>query len=183
MKQIYDEIKIKELYESLLKRLQAKEQLTPLETKLGAVTGYAVDAVEYSRDIGHPLDLFELPDEETISNVLIALYMYYSKSGNSSTKSRELIAKEIGSYLLFAFCNVCNTKGDDLEASPSLRGNSLYLEIKEANGTSSFVDIFSPIERFSKNNLKYDKAAEIIMIKDPNAIITPILEQVISILP
>lgn len=176
MKQVYDEKTISDLYESLIKRMRSGERLSPLDQNLGVVTGHALDALELAKDIEHPLDLYEL-SEEKVSAVIIAMYMYFSKAGNSSTKCRETVTKKIGAYLFFAVCNVCN-KNEGVEAAPAAKGSSLYLEVKEATGEGLFVDVFSPVERFIKNNLKYDKEAETMVIRDPAAIINTIMEQI-----
>lgn len=178
MKQVYDEKTISDLYENLIKRMRSGERLSPLDQNLGVVTGHALDALELAKDIDHPLDLFEL-SVERINAVVIAMYMYFSKQGNSSTKCRETVIKKIGAYLFFTTCNVYNQK-DHTEANPVAKGSSLYLEIKQENGDCSLIDIFSSVERFIKNNLKYDKDAGTMIISDPEAIINGINNQMIS---
>ena len=176
MKQLYDEKKINEIYESLIRRIRSGELMDSLDQNMGIVTGHALDALEMSKDIEHPLDLFEL-SEERINAVIIAMYMYFSKAGNSSTQCRETVTKKIGAYLFFAVCNVCNQK-DELEATPTAKGSSLYLEIKQEGDNSSLVDVFFPTERFIKNNLKYDKDADTMIIKDPDGLLRDIKTQI-----
>lgn len=175
MKQLYDEKRISELYEDLVRRIRSGERMDILDQNMGIVTGHALDALELSKDIGHPLNLFEL-SEERINAVIIAMYMYFSKAVNSSTKCRETVTKKIGAYLFFAVCNTCNQK-DELEASPMAKGSSLYLEIRQESSDNSLLDVFSPTERFIKNNLKYDKDADTMIIKDPEGILRDIKAQ------
>ena len=142
---------------------------------MGIVTGHAADALELAKDIGHPLDLFEL-SEERINAVVIAMYMYFSKAGNSSTKCRETVTKKIGGYLFFAVCNICNKK-ELWEAAPTAKGSSLYLEIK-GNDNTILLDVFSPVESFIKRNLKYDKEADTMIIAEPDAVLRDIRSQI-----
>ena len=175
MKQIYDEKTIDNLYENFVKRMRAGGRLTPLDQNLGIMTGHALDALELAKDIDQPLDLFEL-SEEKISSVMIAMYMYFSKAGDSSSKCRETVTKKMGAYLFFTVCNVCN-KHDELEAVPITKGSSLYLEIKGSAGDNSLIDVLSSTERFIKNNMKYDIEADTMVIRNAERLLNDIRSQ------
>ena len=179
MKQLYDEERINEVYEDLVRRIRSGERLDSLDRNMGMVTGHAVDALELSKDTGHPLNLFEL-SEDSINTVIIAMFSFFSKAGDSSTKCRETITKKIGAYLFFTVCNVCNQK-DDMEAAPTAKGSGLYLEIKKENGDSALIDVFLSVERFIKNSLKYNKDADAMMITDPDGILRDIRGEIDSL--
>ena len=86
----------------------------------------------------------------------------------------------MGAYLFFAICNVCN-KIEGTEAIPVVKGRSLYLEINDSSDATTFVDVFTPVDRFINNNLKYDKDAETMVIIVPEAIINSIKNQIPSL--
>lgn len=169
MVQKYDEETLNEIYEDLVRKMRVGEQVDSLNRKLGAVIGHALDAIELSKDIDHPLDLFEL-SKERINEVIIAMYLYFNSAGDSSTKCRETVAKKIGAYLYFTFCNVYN-KNDKLQIAPVERGSSLYLEAKDARNNNVLIDVFTPVTRFTKNNLKYDRDLDTMIIKQPDSLL------------
>ena len=170
----FDEKDINELYENLTKRIRSGERLELIDQNLGIVSGHALDALEMARDIGHPLDLFELSDEK-VNTITIAMYLFFSKKGYSSTKCRETVAKKLGGYLFFTVCNVCNNTAN---AAPAARGSGLYIEVQKDDGESSLIDVFMPVENHIKRNLKYDADAETVIIADPEGILRDIRGQI-----
>ena len=173
--QTYDEEALNEIYEELVQKMRVGGQVDSLNQKLGATIGHALDALELSKDINHPLDLFEL-SKERINAVIIAMYLYFNNIGDSSTKCRETVAKKIGAYLYFTFCNVYN-KNDKLQITPVERGSGLYLEAKVEGNNEVLIDVFTPVTRFIKNNLKYDRDSDTMIIKQPYSLLESLENQ------
>ena len=61
---------------------------------------------------------------------------------------------------------------------PIAKGSSLYLEIKDENGSTSQIDVLYTFEKFITKKLKYEKDTDTMIIIDPQTIIDSIKEQI-----
>lgn len=176
MKTIYDEDTISKQYEILLQQMREGQKLEPVDMQFGVSAGHALDALGLARDVDHPLDLNDM-SEENINAAVIAVYLYFSRKGESSTACRQKLSKKIGSYLLFTVCNEVN-KRDDLTAELVSKGDMLYCRVKDSEQNVHFIDVLGITESFMRNNLKYDKNAGVIVITDPTALTGKLKSQI-----
>ena len=174
-KQFTEEM-IREIYEKLAGKVKANGVLTVLERKLGPAAGHALDALEMSKDLGCPLDLAEL-SQDAVNIAVLTMFNYYEKEGHPAAACRAEVAKKIGGYLLFAVCNECNRR-DGVDAAPVTKGSDLMVEVLAADGdVLSRIEVFSPAERFISEELRYDKEAGQMILRDPERLFRVLADQ------
>ena len=204
MERQFTEDSIREIYDILTEKVTKGGGLSVLERKMGPAAGHALDALEMTRDLDCPLALDAL-SEEAVNAAVLAVYGYYEKNEAPAAVCRDLTAKKIGSYLLFAVCNACNRDGRN--AAPVTKGSDLLIEVlaekEEPEGSGSGaaeapaskpegsgpaeaaaepeviaqIEVLGPTERFVREELRYDGAAGAMALRDAGRLFRVIRSQ------
>ena len=173
MKRSFDQQALVSEYDKLMWKVKSGKRLAPFERSFGATLGHAVDALEFSNDMGAPLDLNRI-DEESILKVITAMSIAFRKTTASQKKCLETVEKKIGSYMLFAINNILNKEDGSSSAKPVLSNGHICIEANN-NGTDPVViDVLTAAATFINENVSVDNSTGAVMIEHPEELLKDI---------